>query len=120
MAGSKWASSGSAPAAAQLGPVLLRRSEKLDQIADRVVAVLGVAKRKLVVDLVTVPASVTRLRHVPRFLELADDLGDRSLGDTDRRGHVSQPCRRIVGDDGTNNPPVNSRSGGGAVVAAPA
>jgi hypothetical protein len=79
--------------------MLLRRSEKLDQIANGVVAVLGVAKRKLVMYLVAIPPSVARLRHVARFLELADDLRDGPLSDADRRGHVSQPCGRLVRDD---------------------
>ena len=86
-------------ASATRAPVLRRRAEKPDEIADRVVAVLGVAKRKLVVDLVAIPASVARPRQVTRFLQLADDLRDRSLGDSDRRGHVSQPSGRIRGDD---------------------
>jgi hypothetical protein len=79
--------------------VLLRRAEKPDEITDGVVAVLGVAKRKLVMDLVAVPASVARPRQVPGFFELANDLRDRSLGDTDRDGYVSQPCGRLLGDD---------------------
>jgi hypothetical protein len=96
--------------------MLPRRAEKPDEITHRVVAVLGVAKRKLVVDLVAIPASVARPRQVSDFLELADDLSDRSLGDTDRRGHVSQPCRRILGNDSEHVSVVRNEAEGVVVV----
>ena len=80
-------------------PVLLRRAEKPDEIADGVVAVLRVAKRKSVMDLVAIPASVARPRQVPGFREFADDLRGRSLGDADRQSYVSQSCGRLLGDD---------------------
>ncbi len=81
------------------GPALRRRLEKVDQVADGMVAVLGVAKRKLVMDLVAVPASIARLRQVPRTLELTDDLSDGSLCDTDRLGDIAQPCVLLVAED---------------------
>ncbi len=61
-------------------------------------AMLSMTKRKLVVNLVTVAASVPDLREVARLLEVADDPGDRSFRDADRGGDVSEACVRIGGD----------------------
>jgi hypothetical protein len=72
--------------------------EEPDQVADRVVAVPRVAKRKLVVHFVMVPASVTGLGQVAGLLEVIDDLGRRSFGDADGDGDVSEASGRVRGD----------------------
>jgi hypothetical protein len=75
-----------------------RRLEKPDQLTDRVVAVVGVAKREFAVELVPVAASLTRLREVAGFLEVGDDLRRASLGDSDRGSDVSESHIWIGGD----------------------
>lgn len=82
-----------------MGRSLRRRClEEPDQLTDRVVAVLGMAKRELTVELVPVAASVTRLREVAGFLEVGDDVRRASLGDSDCGGNVSE-SHRWVGRD---------------------
>lgn len=75
-----------------------RPFEEADQVADGVVAVLGVAQRKLVVDYVVVAAPVAGLGQIAGSLEIADDLRRGSFRDADGGGDVSEP-RRGVGDD---------------------
>ena len=65
--------------------------EKADEVADRTVAMPGVTKRQLAVDLVAVAASVAGLCQVARLLEVVDDVGGRPLGDADTDGDVSEP-----------------------------
>jgi hypothetical protein len=72
--------------------------EEPDQLTDRVVAVLGMAKRELAVELVLVAASVTRLREVAGLLEIGDDVRHASLGDSDLGGYVSESHRWVGGD----------------------
>jgi hypothetical protein len=72
--------------------------EEADQLTDGVMAVRGVAKRKLFVDLVAVAASVTDLRQITGLLEVADDLRCRSLGDSHRGRDVSETQRGILSD----------------------
>jgi SAM-dependent methyltransferase len=82
----------------QLVAVRSRSFEEPDQVADRVVAVPGVAKRKLVVHLVTVAASVAGLRQIAGVLEVVDDLCRRSFGDADRARDVPEARARLGGD----------------------
>lgn len=72
--------------------------EKPDQVADGVVAVLWVTKRKVRVQLVAVAASFAGPRQVARLLEIVDDRRCRSFGDAYGGGDVSQSCRRICGE----------------------
>ena len=51
---------------------------------------MGMAKRKLAVDLVPVVSPHARLGQVAGLLEVADDLRRGALGDPDRRGDVPQ------------------------------
>jgi len=80
--------------------------EESDQFADGVVAVLWVAERELAVDLVLVATSDTGLGQVAGLLELVDDLSDRSLGDADGGGDVSQARAGVGGDAGEHMPVV--------------
>ena len=73
------------------------RVEKADQVANRAVPVIGVAKRKLVVDLIAIASSVAGLRQVTGLLEVVDDLRCRSFGDSDGDGDVSEPQARVGG-----------------------
>jgi hypothetical protein len=97
----------------QLGPVSPSsgwRFEKTDQLADGVVAVLGMAKRELVVDFVLIAASLTGLRQVAGALEILDQLSGRSFRDAYGLRNVSEACTgigrdayehvRVVGDKG--------------------
>src|SRR4051812_1964579 len=61
-------------------------------------AVLRMAERELPVHLVLVAASEAGLGQVAGLLELADDVPDRSLGDADGGGDVSQAPARVVRD----------------------
>ena len=49
-------------------------------------------------DLVPVAAAAARSREVPGKLEILDDLGDGSLGDTDALGDVPESRGRIHRD----------------------
>ena len=64
--------------------------EEADQVANGVVAVLGVAQRKLVVNFVAVATSVAGLGEIAGSLELADDLRRGSLRDADGDGNVTE------------------------------
>jgi hypothetical protein len=69
-----------------------------DQVTHPVMAMLWVAKRKVVVDFISVAPTVARLRYVARFFEVVDDLRRSSFGDSDRRRDVSESDARISGD----------------------
>jgi hypothetical protein len=72
--------------------------KEANQLADRVVAVLGMPKRELTVELVFVAASVTRFREVAGLLEVSDDLRCAALGDSDRGGYVFESHRWVLCD----------------------
>jgi hypothetical protein len=72
--------------------------EESDQLSDSVVAVLRVAEGELAVDHVLVAASDAGLGQVAGLLQLAHDLPDRSFGDADGGGDVSQASARVLGD----------------------
>jgi hypothetical protein len=72
--------------------------QELDQIAHRVMAVLRMTKRKLIMHLISVAASLARSRQVPCLLEVAHDGRHGSFGDTDHVGNVTEPCGRIGRD----------------------
>lgn len=74
-----------------------RGLEEADQFADGVVAVVGMAKRKLAVNLVLVAATGARLREVAGLLRVIDDLRHRPLGDPDRGGDVPEARGGIRG-----------------------
>jgi hypothetical protein len=74
-----------------------RGLEEADQFADGVVAVVGMAKRKLAMDLVLVAATGARLREVAGLLQVIDDLRHRPLGDPDRGGDVPETRGGIRG-----------------------
>ena len=59
---------------------------------------MRVAKRKLAVDLVTVPASVAGFGQVAGVLQVSHDLRGGSLCDADALGDVSEPRARIGGN----------------------
>jgi hypothetical protein len=75
-----------------------------------VVAVLGMTKRKVVMNEVAVAASVRDFRHVTRLLQVADDPGDRSFRDADRDGDVSEAYLGISGDALEHVPVVSHES----------
>ena len=75
------------------------RFEEADQVADRVVAVLGVPERQVLVYFVAVAAAVAALSQVARLLEVVDDLRCGSLGDPDGLSDVPEPSRRVGADD---------------------
>jgi hypothetical protein len=75
-----------------------RRLEKPDQIANPVVAVPGMAKWKLVMYFVKVPAPVASLGQVTGSLEVLDDLRSRPFGDSNGFGDVSEARGRVGGD----------------------
>src|ERR687886_779495 len=74
------------------------RLQKADEIADGLVAVLGVAERQVAMDDVLVPAADAGPRHVARLLEIVDDVRRRSFRDPDGAGDVSQSRGRVGGD----------------------
>ena len=74
------------------------RPEEPDQLADRVVAVVRMAKRELLVDLISVATSVARLRQVAGFLQIVDDLSRSTFRDPDRGCDVSEPRVWVGGD----------------------
>jgi hypothetical protein len=74
------------------------RFEKADQLADGVVAVLGMAKWELVVDFVLIAASLAGLRQVASALEILDQLSGRSFRDTYDLRNVSE-ARTGIGRD---------------------
>ena len=100
------------PLGAGAGSSFRRSFEKADQVANPVVPMLGVAKRKLVVDLVDVAASVAALRQVPGLLEVADDLRRCSFGDVNGEGDVSEPHVRIAGDARQHVPVIGDEAPG--------
>jgi hypothetical protein len=75
-----------------------RGFEKPDQIANPVVTVPGMAKRKLVMHFVKVPAPVARLGQVTGSLEVIDDLRSRPFGDSNLFGDVSEARGRVTGN----------------------
>jgi hypothetical protein len=75
-----------------------RPFEEADQVADGVVTVARVAKRKLVVDFVVVAASVAGFRQIAGSLEVGDDLCRGSFRDADGGGDVPEPCSGVGGD----------------------
>jgi len=90
---------GRAGSALQVGRSLRRGClEKPNQLTNRVMAMVGMAKRELVVKLVPVPASFPRLREVAGFLEVGDDVRRAPLGDSDDGGNVFEPQGRVRGD----------------------
>jgi hypothetical protein len=58
----------------------------------------GVAKWKLIVELVAVATSVAGFRQIAGSLELADDLCRGSFRDADGGGDVSEPHSGVGGD----------------------
>src|SRR5919199_1662212 len=76
-----------------------RRLEEADQVADRVVAVLGVAEGELCVHLVAVTASFAGLAEIAGLLEVVDDLGRGPLGDPDLRRDIPEADGGLGGDD---------------------
>ena len=101
---------GSAALAGSASPSSGWRFEKADQLADGVVAVLGMAKWELVVDFVLIAASLAGLRQVAGALEILDQLSGRSFRDAYGLCNVSEACTgigreayehvRVVGDKG--------------------
>jgi hypothetical protein len=101
---------GSAALAGSVSPSSGWRFEKADQLADGVVAVLGMAKWELVVDFVLIAASLAGLRQVAGALEILDQLSGRSFRDAYGLRNVSEACTgigrdayehvRVVGDKG--------------------
>jgi hypothetical protein len=75
------------------------RFEEADQVADGVVAVLGVPERQVLVHFVAVAATVAALSQVASLLEVVDDLRCGALGDLDDLGDVPEPNRRVGADD---------------------
>ena len=61
-------------------------------------AVLWVAKREPVMDLVMVPAAIAGLAQVAGLLQVADDLRCGSFGDADRFGDVPKSRGRVGRD----------------------
>ena len=74
------------------------RLEKADQLTDGVVAMLWMAKRKLVVDFVLIAASRARLRQVSGSLEIPDQLCGRSFRHADGLRDVPEASSRVGGD----------------------
>ena len=72
--------------------------EKPDEVAHCVMAVLRMAKWKLVVNLITVATSLPPFRQVAGLLKVVNDRHRRSFGNADRGGDVSEPCVRVGGD----------------------
>jgi hypothetical protein len=72
--------------------------EEPDQLTDRVVAVVGMAKRELAVELIPVAASVARSRDVAGLFEVGDDVRRASLGDSDCGSDVSESHRWVGGN----------------------
>lgn len=72
--------------------------EKADQLTDGVMAVLRMAKRELVMDLVTVAASMPCLRQVAGLLEVLDQLGGGPFRDAHRLRDVSEARAWIGGE----------------------
>ena len=75
------------------------RFEEADQVADGVVAVLGVSERQVLVYFVVVAAAVAALSEVAGLLEVVDDLRCGSLGDPDRVSDVPEPNGGVGADD---------------------
>ena len=69
-----------------------------EQFPDRSVAVERIAEGQVAVHFVSVAASLARLREVAGRDEVVDDLGSRSLGQTNDHGDVSQTGRGVTGD----------------------
>jgi hypothetical protein len=74
------------------------RLEEADQLTDGVVAVLGMAKGKFVVDFVLIAASGARLCQVAGSLEIPDQLRGGSFGHADGLRDVSEARARVGGD----------------------
>ena len=72
--------------------------QEADQIGDRVMAVLWMTERELLVHLVVVAPAVAALAHVPRALEVVDDVGGRALGDANRLRDIPEARRGVGGD----------------------
>jgi len=75
-----------------------RPLKEADQLTDGVVTVLGMAKRKLVMDFVLIAASVSRLRQIAGAFEIADQLCRRSFCHADGLSDVPE-TRVWVGSD---------------------
>src|SRR5205814_3632446 len=69
-----------------------------EQFSDRSVAVERIAEGEAAVHFVSVAASLACLREVAGLDEVVDDLGSRSLSQTDGDGDVSQTSRGVTGD----------------------
>jgi hypothetical protein len=80
---------------------LARRPQESDQFADRVMPVIGVAKRKLAMHLVLIPTTVaapTIPCQVPSRFEVVHDLSNCPLRDTHACGNVPKPRTRVSCD----------------------
>ena len=75
-----------------------RRLEEADQLTDGVMAVQGMAKRQLVMDLVLVAASGASLREVAGVLEIPDQLRGRSFRHADGFRDVSEARAGVGGN----------------------
>jgi hypothetical protein len=72
--------------------------EEADEVADGAMSVPRVAEWEFAVDVVVVAAAVALLGQVSGAFEVADDLRDRSLGDADALGDVTQARLRVDRD----------------------
>jgi hypothetical protein len=77
---------------------LRRPFEEPEQVGDRAVLVLGMAERKLAVDLVPVAAPLARLCDVAGSYEIIDDLGSGAFRHADDEGDVSQTDGGVARD----------------------
>ena len=69
-----------------------------EQFPDRSVAVERIAEGQVAVHFVSVATSLAGLREVAGMDEVVDDLGSRSLSQTNDHGDVSQTGRGVTGD----------------------
>jgi hypothetical protein len=72
--------------------------EESDQLADRAVAVSGVAKGEFPVHLVAITPAVAGLGEIAGLFEVSDDLGCGAFGDADLDSDVAKPKRRVGSD----------------------
>jgi len=75
-----------------------RPLKEADQLTDGVVLVLGMAKRELVMDLVLIAASASRLRQIAGAFEIPDQLCRPSLCHADGLRDVPETRARVGGN----------------------
>jgi hypothetical protein len=98
-----------------------RFDEEVEHLADRALAVRGSGQRKVLLDLVAVPTTVTFFDDVSGGREIGDDAVRAAFGDAECGRDVTEPDPRVVrdGNEGARDSSESSVRHGQITIACP-